>query len=47
MRRTAFKPSTKPMRKVSAKRRAYRASEEGQDASLLPWQIWGAEIERL
>ena len=32
MKRTTFKPFTKPMRKVSAKRRSYRASQEGQDA---------------
>lgn len=32
MKRSAFKTTSKPMNRVSPKRRAYRASEEGQDA---------------
>ena len=32
MKRTCFKSRGKPMRKVSAKRAAYRASDEGQEA---------------
>jgi len=32
MKRSGFKPRTKPMRKRSAKRQAYRASDEGQAA---------------
>lgn len=32
MKRSPFKPSRKPMKRVSDKRRAYRASDEGQAA---------------
>jgi len=50
VKRTPFKASPKPIRKVSAKRQAYRASAEGQDAlaymgkvKALPCVICGAQ----
>lgn len=42
MKRTGFKSPRKPMRKVSKKRAAYRASDEGQAA----WAYMG-EVKRL